>query len=457
LAIAQAAGFMAETGIPAGQYLDLLRIRAADLLDQGTPGSYPRSLAATTQLIVDRLAEEDPAAAELASLCAFLAPEPIPLDLFTVAASELPAGLIVRVADLLAWRLTLGHLARQSLVRIDHRGLQMHRLTQAILRDRLTPMQAAAARAVTEALLAASNPHDPANPATWSEWARLMPHLLAANLAATDNPGLRWMACHACWYLLARGDTRTAHDLARDLRQQWQDRLGGDDETVLEAAHYLGWALRRMGLRAEARDLHQDTLDRARRVLGPDHPYTLTYASEVAIDLHDVGQVQEARNLTQDTLDRRRRVLGEDHENTLRSAGNLARDLSELGELQAARDLNRDTLERMRRVLGEDHPDTLGCARNLATELHELGDLQAARDLDQDTLERMRRVLGEDHPDTLGCARNLATDLHELGDLQAARDLAQDTLERMRRVFGESHPYTLHLARTLDADWRDPD
>ena len=30
-----------------------------------------------------------------------------------------------------------------------------------------------------------------------------MPHLLAADLAATDNPGLRWMACNACWYLLS--------------------------------------------------------------------------------------------------------------------------------------------------------------------------------------------------------------------------------------------------------------
>ena len=456
LAIAQAAGFMAETGMPAAQYLDLLRTRATDLLNQGTPGLYPRSLAATTQLIIDRLAEEDPAAAELASLCAFLAPEPIPLDLFTVAAKGLPTALTAQADDPLAWRLILGQLGRQSLARIDHRGLQMHRLTQAILRDRLTPEQAVAARASTEALLAASNPRNPDNPTSWSRWAQLMPHLLAADLAATDNLGLRWMACSACWYLLARGDTPAAHGLARDLREQWQDRLSGNDVTVLEAAHYLNWALREMGRLAEAQDLAQDTLDRARRVLGRDHPYTLTYASEAAIVLHDVGEVQAARDLAQDTLDRRRRVLGADHENTLRSAGNLARDLSALGDLQAARDLNQDTLERMRRVMGVDHPDTLGCARNLATELHELGELQAARDLDQDTVDRLRRVLGEDHPQTLFCAWNLATDLHELGELQATHDLAQDTLERMRRVLGENDLYTQRLAETLATEWRVP-
>ena len=158
LAIAQAAGFMAETGMPAAQYLDLLRTQAGQLLDQGAPGSYPRSLAAATQLIADRLAGDDPAAAQLASVCAFLAPEPIPEDLFTSAASELPGELAARAADPLAWRQTLAHLARQSLARVDQRGLVMHRLTQAILRDRLTPEQAAATRACSEAILAAATP-----------------------------------------------------------------------------------------------------------------------------------------------------------------------------------------------------------------------------------------------------------------------------------------------------------
>ena len=148
LAIAQAAGFMAGTGMAADEFLILLATRAGQLLAQGTPGSYPRSLAAATGLIADRLARQDPAAAELASVCAFLAPEPIPESLFTAAAGVVPGELAARAADPLAWRQTLAQMTRQSLARIDHRGLQMHRLTQAILRDRLTPAQAAATRAI---------------------------------------------------------------------------------------------------------------------------------------------------------------------------------------------------------------------------------------------------------------------------------------------------------------------
>ena len=338
LAVAQAAGFMASTGMTAGEFVGLLKTRAGPLLAQGAPGSYPRPLAAATGLSADRLARQDPAAAELAAVCAFLAPDPIPGHLFTAAAAGgvLPAGLAARAADPLAWRQTLAQLTGQSLARIDHRGLQMHRLTQAILRDRLPPAQAAAARHHAEALLAAANPGDPPNPVTWPAWAQLTPHVLAADLAATANPALRELARYTCWYLLERGDTRTAHDLATGLHRQWRNRLGADHEHTLIAAHYLAWTLLDMGRHPASRDLNRDTLTRRRAVLGPDHPDTLYSAHNLAFNLRELGEARAARDLDQDTLDRRRRVLGEDHPDTLASAANLATDLRELGEVQAA-------------------------------------------------------------------------------------------------------------------------
>jgi hypothetical protein len=449
LALAQAAGFMTETGITPAGYAELLDTHAARLLDEGTPGPYPRSLAAATRLTAERLKAADPAAAELAGLCAFLGPEPIPDDLFTAAAGELGDELAERAADPLAWRQTLGHLTRRSLVAVDRRGLVMHRLTQAILRDSSTAGGAAASRRRSEAILAASDPGDPLNPVTWPRWAQLMPHLLAADLGGTSNPDLRAMAANSCMYLRSRGDMRAAHDLASDLRQHWRNSLGDDDEHTLAATRAAASALSAMGRYAEARDLDQEALDRSRRVLGDDHPDTLTSASDLAVRLHQLGEVQAARDLDQDTLDRRRRILGGDHPETLESADSLAFDLYALGELQAARDLNQDTLDRSRRVLGDDHPDTLAFASNLAVRLYALGEVQAARDLDQDTLDRRRRTLGDDHPATLESADSLAADLNALGDQQTARDLAQDTLDRSRRALGDDHPATLRFADNL--------
>jgi tetratricopeptide (TPR) repeat protein len=449
LAVVQAAGFMAETGTSAAEYLDLLRTQAGKLLDQAIPGSYPQSLAAATGLIANQLDNHDPAAAQLANLCAFLAPEPIPEDLFTSASGHLLGELAARAADLLAWRQTLARLAQQSLARIDQRGLVMHRLTQAILRDRLASGQAAVTRACTEALLAAADPGDSANPVTWPRWAQLVPHLLAADLAATENRGLRWMACNACWYLLARGDTRTAYDLATDLRQGWRDRFGDDHENTWAVAHYVAWALQDMGRYAEARELDEDILARRRQVLGEDHPDTLLMANSLAVDLTNLGEHQAARELDEDTLVRRRRVLGEDHPDTLTSANSLAADLTHLGEYQAARELFEDVLARRRQVLGENHPETLDSAGNLAVNLMRLGEYQAARELFEDVLARRRQVLGENHPSTLDSAGNLAADLTYLGEYQAARELFEETLARYRRVLGEDHPRTLSSASNL--------
>ena len=89
---------------------------------------------------------------------------------------------------------------------------------------------------------------------------------------------------------MARGDTRIAYELARDLREQWRDRLGDDHEHTLEIARCLAWALVAKGRYAEARDLDQDILDRRRRVLGEDHPDTLSSASNLALDLRALGE-----------------------------------------------------------------------------------------------------------------------------------------------------------------------
>ena len=334
-------------------------------------------------------------------MCAFLAPEPVRPEWFTRHTTQLPVPLADAAADPVAWRQVLARLGTHALARIDHDELRMHRLTQAIVRDWLAPEQAASTRVRAEAILSASDPGDPADPATWPRWARLMPHLLAADLGDTDGPGLREMACTACEYLLARGDTRAARALAGNLRQQWRDRLGHDHEDTLAIAHCLGWALRDMGHYAEARDLHREILDHKRRILGEDHPSTLTSANYLAADLRDLGdpgELQAARELAEDTLARRRRVLGGDHRETLFSANNLAVILRRLGQAAAARDLNRDNLDRKRRILSEDHPSILMSAHNLALDLRDLGELEAARKLAQDTLDRRRRMLGENTP-----------------------------------------------------------
>jgi tetratricopeptide (TPR) repeat protein len=449
LAVAQAAGYMASTGMGAGEYAILVATRAREILDRGQPHAHPRSLAAVTQLIADRLARDAPAAAELASVCAFLAPEIVPSEWFSQAVTELPAALAAKAADPLEWREVLASLGRDSLARIDQYGLQMHRLTQAILRDYLPSEVAAMTRSRAEAILVANNPGDPDVPDSWPRWAQLMPHLLALDPAASSNIGLRALACHAVSYLVGRGDARTGYNFAGRLYREWHDRLGADDRHTLWVAGLLAHAARAMRLYDEARGLDEDTLTRRRRIHGDDNAGTLNSAGNLASDLSALGEHQAARELHEDILARKRRLLGEDHPSALSEANNLAITLGDLGEHRAARELYEETLARRRRVLGEDHPSTLDSANNLAVDLSELDEHQAARKLVENTLARRRRILGEDHPSTLISARNLAINLKALGEHQAAREVLEKVVAECRRVRGEDHPDTLVTANNV--------
>ena len=454
LAIAQAASYMGDSGTPAAEYLDLIKTRAARILNEGFVLSYPDTLAGAVQLTRERLAVGNAAAALVADISAFLAPEPIPLAFFTTAADQLPEPLVSTAADTIGWRKMLTSLSRSTLARVDQQSVQMHRLTQAILRDRLTSDQSAATRTLAETVLAANHPGDGSNPASWQGWAQLLPHILAIEPSVSSDPSLRDLACNAAWYLLRRGDMNGSHDLAKNLYDEWTQQLGRDDYHTRCAAIKLAQALREMGRYAEARHLDEDSLARTRRLVGEDHPDTLGSAGNLAADLRRLGEYQAARELDEDILARYRRVLGEEHPETLASAGNLAADLRRLGEYQAARELDEDILARYRRVLGEDHPSTLVAAVGLAADLRRLREYQAARELDEDILARHRRVLGEDHPKTLASAGNLAADLRRLGEYQAARELDEDILARHRRVLGEDHPDALDSAGDLAADLR---
>lgn len=448
LGVAQATQYLANTQMSADEYLRLLSTRASEIMSEGQLPSYQVSLAAATSQTFNQLTKENPAAAQLAALCAFLSPEPVPIRIFTVASNCLPDPLTQSLTDPLTFRRMLLAIDRLGLARLDGGQLQMHRLTQVILRDHVVSNQPIMLRTV-ESMLVANEPGDPADPANWPEWMRLLSHLLAVSLVTTSDDRFRDLICRATLYLLVRGDTHAALRVASRLQKEWQERLGIDNRHTLWASCNLAEALRRMGRFTEAGPLYEDLLVRARSALGPDHILTLRIADGFAINLHQLGKVEEARTMLEDTLRRRRRLLGADHPDTLTSATNLANNLSELGELRRARELHEGTLSRRRRVLGNDHLGTLRTAVMLAKDLQDLGEGEAARTLGADTLRRMRTVLGEAHPDTLVCAGNLAIFLQESGEVGAARALNEDTLPRMRTVLGDDHPDTLRTATYL--------
>ena len=453
LAVAQAAGYMTDVGMPAGDYVALLESRTAEVMRAGRPVTYPRPLAAVTQLALEHLRAEHTAAAEVVVLCAFLAPEPVPAEWFPRAGAVLPVPLARKAADPVAWHEVLAAAGRSGLARLGNGELQMHRLTRAVIRGLLSARQAAAARSRATEILVAS--HSPLSrrgalaPAAWPEWARLLPHLLALDPASSGSPQLREHARHAVWYLVKRGDARAGRDLALHLHEQWQQLLGPDHPDTLDAQYLLAFALSELGRYQEACDLYEDTLARRRRVLGENHPESLFAANSLALQLIELGDKQAARDLLADALSRMRQAHGDDILVTSGFASNLARALFDLGETDAARRLHEAALTGFRQAVGDDHPSTIECAMDLARDMQELGQAGAARHLHEDALARNRRVLGDDHPQTLRCVEELAADLRAAGDTHTAHKLDEKALAGYLKILGDDHPRTLKVARRL--------
>ncbi|HLK95736.1 MAG TPA: FxSxx-COOH system tetratricopeptide repeat protein, partial [Nocardioidaceae bacterium] len=384
LAAAQAAGYLEQTDLPPADYLRRFRAHRTTLLARGEVLGYAGRIDTAWALSLERLRNQDPAAVRLLELAAFLAPEAIPLTLFTSHPELLDGPLRGIAADPDALADTVGALVGYSLARRHPDGFQLHRLVQAVIRHQLeTDRQQATAERVV-ALLAAAHPGDPEDPARWPAYAALAPHVLATAPLGDHSPAGRRLVLDTIHHLQAHGDSSGSH-----------------------------------AARAGAEQL----LDRCRSILGPDHPDTLTAASTLIRALVSLGQAEPARALGEDTLQRSRPVLGLDHPTTLRAAGALTGALVQLGEAEPARALGEDTLQRTRRVLGPDHPTTLLAAAALTVALVELGEAARARTLGEDTLQRARRVLGPDHTTTLFTAAALTYALNGLGEGDAARPL----------------------------------
>ncbi|HEX3592761.1 MAG TPA: FxSxx-COOH system tetratricopeptide repeat protein [Pseudonocardiaceae bacterium] len=457
LAVEQAGAWLAATAMPAAGYLELLETRLPAVLGENPPPDYRSTAAATWLVSLDRLRTDTPAAAKLLEVCAFLAPETIPMSLIS---SERFIDALVPYDPTLRDPLLQGRMIREigryALARVDsgQTGIQIHRLVQAVIRDTLEPEDRAANRAHVHEILAAANPRDTDQPANWDTYADLWPHVVPSRALQSRSREVRQLIVDLARFLWKRSDYTSSQELAEAALDQWDRVFGQDDPVSLVLRVTLANALRSQANYVEAHRLDVDTRNRLRGAqgIGDDHPYTLMAASGLAADLRALGNYKEARELDEDTFQRLAEVFGEDHPRTLMAGHNLGVSMRLVGDFEGATRLDEDTLERRRKVLGDRHPYTLFSANDLGRDLREAGQFRRSRELLETTLADYRSLLGEQNAETLWTAKNLAVTLRKLGEFTAARALTEETLALHERLHGPNHPDTLACRMNLGCD-----
>jgi hypothetical protein len=139
LALAQAAAYIEASSLSLSFYLQLLKTHLDEgLLSRGKASpDYPDTVATTWKLAFKAIEESQPAAISLLKLCAFFAPDNIPYALLRDDTSVLPGFLGEIATDDLKWADALFALRRYALIEVGEESLSVHRLVQAVTRDRL--------------------------------------------------------------------------------------------------------------------------------------------------------------------------------------------------------------------------------------------------------------------------------------------------------------------------------
>jgi hypothetical protein len=278
LAIEQAGAYLAQSGISARDYLDLLAQYPAVMYRDGAEGTpSDRTLARIWHATLDRLTDT-PACGQILRVLAWYAPEGIPRSLLA-GLGEPP--VIARA---------IGRLAAYSMITLtgpaDHGSgtLAVHRLVQALARtpEPHDPHRDAetidTARAyATIALNAALSDYEVRDPAGWPTWRALLPHIeaLAAHAhLGTDTADTARLLNDAGIFLKDQGaPTRAAGYLDRALTE-CRRVLGDDHPDTLASVNHLAGAYESAGDLGRAIPLFEQALTDCRRVLGDDHPLT---------------------------------------------------------------------------------------------------------------------------------------------------------------------------------------
>ncbi|MEV4146032.1 FxSxx-COOH system tetratricopeptide repeat protein [Amycolatopsis sp. NPDC049691] len=461
LAVEQAAAWRAETGMATDEYLALFESKRAELLRSRPPADYDVAVEAAWNVSLDRLREDNPGALELLEVCAFFSPEPIPRAMFNVSGiRDVPTSeaLEQTLGDPIQLGRAIREITRYSLAKIDHRTntLQLHRLVQLVLRNKLSPEEQERVRHTAHLLLAGRDPKQPDSVEYWSRYAELLPHIRAVDARNCTDRWVRRMAINAVNYLFAFGDPAGALEMAQDYAQFWKEKLGEKHADTLVVSRWWGRMLRALGRFEEGRIVAERTLALMQETLGETHEETLLTMHGVASDLRAKGDFERARQMNEfaylSALDR----FGDEDPDTLAAANNYALSLRLVGDFAGARDLDERTAQRKQIVLGPDHRHTLLTLDNWSVDLRETGDYLRARTEQEDTVRRMRAQLGSRHPMTLSAIKNLAIAYRKAGQHRdkKALTLAMEATDGLVTKYGESHPDAMSAAMDLSIEHR---
>ena len=442
LALEQAGAYIEANGITLGEYLRLYRAHQRELLAHPPATDYPASVATTWEISFNAIAAQGRngiASLQLLNLLAFFAPEPIPREILqTQRVAEM---LGVAVDDDYAFNAVIAPLRRYSLVQTGEGTLTVHRLVQAVVRDR-RPMtedgrpttedkgqeagggrqeavggrqSAVGGRQEAEVALHCVNdafPFDVQNDVSaWATCARLYVHARVV----TDEAERMKIAPEAtarllnqvALYLQQRAELTRAKECFERVVKIFEDNSLQKHPNYASAINNLGFVLHALGDLPHAKECYERALAIDEAAFGPHHPKVAIRVNNLGSVLQDLGDLPRAKECFERALAIDEAAFGPNHPNVAIHVNNLGNVLRALGDLPRAKECCERALTIDEAVFGPHHPNVARDVNNLGGFLYALGNLNGARECFERAYSIYRNALGEDHPTTMLIRSNL--------------------------------------------------
>jgi tetratricopeptide (TPR) repeat protein len=448
LALDQAGAFIEETQCGLAGYLQLYRIRQAEVLKRRgrLVTDHPDSVATTWSLSFEKVEQANPVAADLLRLCAFLDPDAIPEELITKGASELGPILKVVADEPVRLNEAIADVRTYSLLRrnSDH-TLTIHRLVQAVLRQGMN--KSTQRRWAERAVRAVNQAFPKVDYDTWLQCQHYMPQVQAC-AALIDQwsmtlPEAAQLLMQAGDYLEQSAQYAQAEPLYQRALAISEKTKGLEHPNTATTLHQLGALYEAQGKYTHAEPLYQRTLAIREKTLGPEHSFTGATLHQLALVYWRQGNYEQAEPLYQRALAISEKREGPEHPGTASTLHALAVLYMDQGKYEQAELLLQRALTIREKMIGSEHPDT-------ALNLHQLGALYVAQGkyeqaelLLQRALAIKEKILGPEHPLTGNTLHQLAVLYWWQGEYEQAEPLMQRALAIGEKVLGPDHPDTV--------------
>lgn len=456
LALEQAAAYVKLHSRSLSDYLTLFGEHRKQLLASPQSQNQNKSSESvnTTWLIsFEMLRKSSPAATDLLYICAFLAADGIPQDLFLRAGETLPKTLRSASKNPTEWDQVVTACESYSLIKRSGDGLWIHRLVQAVIRDLCGDQ--GTAKSWTEAairLVNGSSSFDLSDVGIWPWSARLFPHTLAIlrrakamEIKTIDCATLSMKAGLYCYnkaqFMQALGHFERALKI--------EEAVAPRRASIAIHINNIGQTLQELGDLDSALACAKCALRISEAVYGQAHPNVATNINNVGAILWAKGNSESALEHAQRALEMAEKVYDADHPDIAVFANNVGQILQGRGELDRALHYV-DRALRIDLVIGESRQLTTAIRlSNAAQVLQESGNLDRALELVEQALRITAEICGEAHPHVAVYLDNVGQILYEKGELSHALEHSERSLGIVRATYGLWHPAVATVANNI--------